>query len=289
MFGRFWRRAWRVFWATLKGWQKDDGGMLSAAIAYYGAFSLFPLCLVLIASLGVAGRYSTFLQKEQTVFVDYVAKNVGPWLAGELNSILSGVQTQASLGGMLGMAALVLAAIGIFMQLENIFARVWHSPESTDSGWVAAIREALWNRLSAFLTLLVIGAMMMVVFLTDVVLVSIRPLLANLPAGPLAWKTVQTIVTIGCDAVLLATIYYVLPKVRMHWGAALAGGLFAAVIWAIGRWLLLLLLVGKSYSAYGIVGALMGVMFWYYYASVVLFMGAEFVHALSEDATPEKA
>ena len=31
--------------------------MLSAAIAYYGAFSLFPLCLVLIAGLGVVGQY----------------------------------------------------------------------------------------------------------------------------------------------------------------------------------------------------------------------------------------
>ncbi len=27
----------------------------------------------------------------------------------------------------------------------------------------------------------------------------------------------------------------------------------------------------------------MGVMLWYYFASVVIFLGAEFVHALSED------
>jgi membrane protein len=283
MFGRIWRMAWRVLLSTWNGWQKHDGGMLSAAIAYYGAFSLFPLCLVLIAGLGVAGRYSTFLQSEQKVFVDYVAKNVGPWLAGELDSILRGVQAQASLGGMLGMAALILAAIGIFMQLENVFARIWQSPQSPATGWVAAIRETLWNRLSAFLTLLVIAAMMVVVFLTDVVLVGLRPYLADLPAGRFAWKAVQTAVTIGCDAVLLATIYYVLPKVRVHWAAAVAGGLFAAVIWAIGRWLLLLVIVGKQYSAYGIVGALMGVMFWYYFASVVVFMGAEFVRALSED------
>jgi membrane protein len=71
------------------------------------------------------------------------------------------------------------------------------------------------------------------------------------------------------------------------WKAAIGGGLLAAVVWAIGRWLLLLLVVGKQYSAYGILGALMGIMFWYYFASVVVFLGAEFVHALSEDKNAE--
>ena len=283
MFGRIRRRGWRLLVATWNGWRKDDGGMLSGAIAYYGAFSLFPLCLVLIAGLGVVGRYSAFVQTEQRDLIAYVATNVSPWLADELGAILGGIQAQASLGGALGLAALILAAIGIFMQLDNVFARIWHSPQPTATGWLAAIREVLWSRLSAFLTLLAIGGMLVVVFVADVALVSLRPYLTNLPAGRLAWKAAQTLVTIGCDAALLATIYYVLPKVRVPWRAALGGGLFAAVVWAIGRWVLLLLVVGKQYSAYGILGALMGVMFWYYFASVVVFLGAEFVHALSED------
>jgi len=283
MFGRIWRRGWRLLVATWNGWRKDDGGMLSAAIAYYGAFSLFPLCLVLIAGVGVVGRYSAFVQTEQRALIAHVAKDVSPWLADELGTILGGIQAQASLGGALGLAALILAAIGIFMQLDNVFARIWHSPQPTATGWLATIREVLWSRLSAFLTLLAIGAMLVVVFVTDVALVSLRPYLTDLPAGHFAWKTAQTLVTIGCDATLLATIYYVLPKVRVPCRAALGGGLFAAVIWAIGRWVLLLLVVGKQYSAYGILGALMGVMFWYYFASVVVFLGAEFVHALSED------
>jgi membrane protein len=283
MFAQIWRRSWRILRSAWSGWLRHDGGVLSAAIAYCGAFSLFPMCLVLIAGLGVAGQYSAFLQGQQHALVDYVAKNSNAWLAGEVESILAGVQNQAVLGGPLGLAALVLAAIGIFVQLENVFARVWHSPEPAATGWLAAIREALWNRLSAFLTLLVIGAMLIVIFVTDVVLMGVRSYLGDLPGGRFAWKGVQTLVTIGCDAVLLATIYYALPKVRVPWRAALGGGLLAAAIWAIGRWLLLLMFVGKPYSAYGVLGALMGVMFWYYFASVVVFFGAEFVRALSEE------
>jgi membrane protein len=282
MFARIWRRAWQVLVATWQGWSKDDGGMLSAAVAYYGAFSLFPLCLVLIAGLGVVGRYSTFVQTEQRVLIAHVGKNVSPWLAEELAAILGGIQAQASIGGLVGLGALVLAAIGVFMQLDNVFVRIWRSPPPNATGWLATIREVLWSRLLAFLTLLAIGLMMAVVFVTDAVLVGIRPYLTGLPGGHVAWKSLQTVVTVGCDATLLATVYYVLPRVHVDWKAAVSGGVLAAVVWAIGRWLLLMLVVGEQYSAYGILGALMGVMFWYYFASVVLFFGAEFVHALSE-------
>ena len=99
-------RGWSVAHATWTGWRRNDGTLLSAATAYYAAFSLFPLCLVLIAGLGFFGRYSAFVQTEQRDLLDHVAKNVSPWLAGELEGILTGVQAQALLGGPLGLLAL---------------------------------------------------------------------------------------------------------------------------------------------------------------------------------------
>ena len=283
MLGWIKHRGWPVVCATWNGWRRDDGALLSAATAYYGAFSLFPLCLVLVAGLGFVGRYSTFVQAEQHDLLDRVARNFNPWLAGQLDTILSGVQAQAALGGPLGLLVLVLAAVGIFMQLENIFARVWGLPDAADKTWLAAIRAALWDRLLAFLTLLTIGALLLTVFLADLILAGIRPLLVPLPSGRLTWQIIQTAVTIGCDAVLLGAIYHVLPKARVPWKSALAGGLLAAIVWAVGRYVLLRVIVGDQYSAYGVLGALMGVMLWYYYASAVVFLGAEFTHATMED------
>ena len=49
---QIWTRAWNVLKKTWEGWQQHDGFLLSAAMAYYAAFSLFPLCLVLISILG---------------------------------------------------------------------------------------------------------------------------------------------------------------------------------------------------------------------------------------------
>ena len=51
------RRIWPATKATWKQWNEDDGFLLSAAMAYYAAFSLFPLLLVLIAGVGLLTRF----------------------------------------------------------------------------------------------------------------------------------------------------------------------------------------------------------------------------------------
>lgn len=288
MLGRMVKRVGSVLLATWRGWLKDEGFLLSAATAYYAVFSMFPVCLVLIAGLGFVGQYSSFVQSEQYELIRHISENVSPWLADELQAVLSGVQARAKLGGPIGIFFLIVAAIGVFTQLENIFDRVWSTPEPGGGGFWVSVRAALWDRLLAFITLLTIGALLLAVFVADVILAGIRPYLSQLAAGQSTWRVIQMVSTIGCNGLLLTAVYRMLPQARVRWLAAFAGGLLAAVIWALGRSLLLLLLVGQKYSAYGVVGALMGVMIWFYYASAVIFLGAEFVHALGPTPSKEK-
>jgi len=129
------------------------------------------------------------------------------------------------------------------------------------------------------------------VFWADVILVAIRSLVVQLPAGKLTWQIVQPLTSIVCVTLLLGTIYKVLPKAPVRWQEALGGGLLASVVWAIGKSILLSFVIGNKYSAYGILGASIGVMFWFYYASAVVFLGAEFVRALAaaDSFSPEPA
>ncbi|MGW8257988.1 MAG: YihY/virulence factor BrkB family protein [Thermoguttaceae bacterium] len=277
-------RAWLLLRAVFSGWQEHGGSLLSAAMAYYAAFSLFPLCLVLMAILGFVGRYSSFVKSEQTIFLERVSQNVSPWLAGELQQILTNVQAHAALGGLVGLAILLLAAIAVFAQLKIIFDRIWSVHQCTARGWLGALRATLWDRLLAFLTLMAVGALLLVVSFADFILAGLRPYLVQLPAGQSTWRLIQWLSTLGCDTLLLTMIYRVLPQIRIRWRYTLAGGFLAAVIWAMGRYLLLLVFAGKQYSAYGVVGVLMGLMLWFYYASAVVFLGAEFIHALASPA-----
>jgi membrane protein len=283
MLGRIMRRSWDTLQAVWQGWRKHDGTLLSAATAYYATFSLFPLCLVLMAMLGIVSQHSVYLQDQQKVLLDMARNNISPWLAAQMDSILAEVQVRASLGGPMGLCLLLLSAIGIFMQLQNIFNRIWEIPEPEPKGWLHVLRLVLWDRVLAFLMLLAIGLLLMGIFLSDIVLASVRSLVDELPNGRPTWDILQPLISIACDGILLGTIYKVLPKMPVRWIHALSGGLLGALVWALGKYFLLSLFVGEKFSAYGVLGAFIGLMFWFYYASSVVFLGAEFVRAIGRE------
>lgn len=63
--------------------------------------------------------------------------------------------------------------------------------------------------------------------------------------------------------------------------AGLLCGVFVALTWQVGQHVLTSFVISDRYSVYGVVGSFIAVMVWFYYASAVLFLGAEIVHALS--------
>jgi membrane protein len=271
---------------TFKAWSEDEGPLLSAAMAYYAAFSLFPLCLVLISILGVVLRFWSGAENAQAQLLELVGQNTTPWLADQLQAILAGIEANAGLGGPIGLVMLTGAAIGIFMQLEKIFDRIWREEPQPSTGIVGAIKRALFDRLSAFLMLLGVGLLLVVLLLADVVLASIRIYVVQLPAGQNAWTLLQLLVSVLLNALLFTVLYKVLPKQSVGWREALAGGVLVAVIWEAGQLILAPLVIGEKYSAYGVVGSFIAVMLWMYYASAVLFIGAEFVQILWRQNRP---
>jgi membrane protein len=275
-------KPWRVLRMTWEGWQKDDGFLLSAAMAYYAAFSLFPLCLVLIAVLGFVMRLSAQAQDARQQLFREVERHAGPWLAGQLEALLAGVSSHAGLGGPVGIVTLLLAAIGIFLQLNYMFDKIWGTAGSVAKGWLASLRGVLLGRLTAFLMLLAVGGLLIAIFLADVVRAGIRSYVVQLPAGRTVWHWWEIAVTLAGSALLFALLYKVLPKAPIRWRDALAGGIFVSVVWFVGQRLLVVLLIGEGYSAYGVVGSFIAVMLWLYYASATVFLGAEFVRALGQ-------
>ena len=284
MLTRIWNYVLSVLQKTWEGWQEDDGFLLSAAMAYYAAFSLFPLCLVLISILGFVLRLSQRADNAQGVLLEQVEQQVGPWLADQLRALLVGVKSDAGLGGPLGAVALLAAAIVVFLQLDYIFGRIFGATRtSATTRWWGYVRIVLYDRLSAFLMLMAVGALLLCLFVANVyVLAGVRMNIEKvLPGSAVLWVWTHFFFTALTNALLFGLIYKVLPKVAVPWRDALAGGLLVSLVWILGQRLLVRFLIGPSYTAYGIVGSFIAVMIWVYYVSVILFLGAEFVAALS--------
>src|SRR5579883_3169202 len=127
------------FWSTtlllIRRWNDDECFTRSAAMAFYAAFSLFPLCLILMAVLGFVARFSQTAQTEQERLIQIVEEGTTPWIAAQLGHVLSQVQTKATVGGPLGLAILVVTALGMFAQLDSALDRIWRGPALNSPGF----------------------------------------------------------------------------------------------------------------------------------------------------------
>lgn len=283
------RSFWPRIWAAANKWLEDDGPTWAASLGYYAAFSFFPLVMIFLSGAGLLLKFSPSVQLQQKELVRTIGQQISPALAEQVRTLLKGVSTNAPVSGPLGLATLVFAAIGIFTQLEAAFGRIWNiyaDPHRKSGAW-AAIKNALFVRLQAFLMLLVTGALVMLAFIASIVVSFIGHHVHEVP--PWMLRLVSIGVTAALNTLCFTMLYRFLPKRRVRLRDAFAGALVAVIAWEIGRQLLALFLNGGSYSAYGVVGSLIVLMLWCYYGSLVLLFGAEYVEISGRMSDPHAA
>ena len=275
---------WRRLKRTLGRWHEDDGGLLVASVAYYAAFSVFPLLLILIAAFGFVLRFSSTAQDAQQRLLDILASNTSPVLAGQVAGALAEIQTRAVVSGPLGLITLLVGAIGIFVYVDKAFDRIWGVAGSGSEGVITAVRNVLFHRARAFLMLVGLGFLILVAFVAGIAGSALRPFAAGVPGGGTAWHVMHVLANVTLDWLLFTAVYKVVPKTRVRWSEAIRGGLVAAVLWEACRQAMALVLVGRKYTAYGVVGSLIAVMVWIYVAVTVLFFGAEYARVIADES-----
>ena len=287
------KQVFAILQETVTRWSRNDGNLLAASMAYYAAFSFFPLLLVLMSALGFALQFSTSAQSAKQELLDFVSQSTAPALADEVSRLLSGVEASALSTSVIGWITLLFGAISIFSQLETAFDRLWHSPGAERRGVRAAIGNALWNRLKAFLTLLGLGVVVIVAFIAELTLTGFRNWGEEeqffWTSSLLPW--LHMAFSIILNALVLSMVFMMIPRTSVRWRHAATGGIVVAIVWQIGSQILSRFLVGGRYTAYGVVGSFIIMMLWVYCASILLFLGAQLVQVLGhpEEGRPESS
>ena len=277
----WWKTRQQQFRLTVRRWNRDNGNMIAAAMAYYAALSFFPLMLLLISILGFVLQFSSGAQNAQKELLQLFAQNTAPALAEHVQNALGAISAKALVGGPIGLVTLMLASIMIFTHIDIAMARIWNTNRRRSTGLLAAIGNVLSHRLRAFLLLLAIGFLIWAAFVVDTVTSALRPFVAEQLGGGLLWYSARSAFSLLANGVLLALLYKLLPRAHVPWWGAIRGGALAAILWEISRQILTLMLLSKKYTAYGIVGSLMALMLWFYIASIIFFFAAEYVRVIS--------
>ncbi|WEX10558.1 YhjD/YihY/BrkB family envelope integrity protein [Chelativorans sp. AA-79] len=117
---------------AVAGWWTDRALSLGAAIAFYAAFSLAPMLLMVIAVAGlVFGR-----EAAQGAIVDELAGLFGREGARQLEAMISGAGDFGSgiVGTFIGLVTFLAIATGALVEIQNALNIIWKARQPETLG-----------------------------------------------------------------------------------------------------------------------------------------------------------
>jgi membrane protein len=252
---------------VFRDFSKDECPSMAAALAYATLFSLPSLLLIVIYIAGlVLGPQAASGQIESKL-----SGAMGPQAAAQIQTMVSNV-AQNHTGGLvataLGFFGLILSATSVLLQLQQCLNKAW-KVRVVGSG----IRHFAMKRVRSILLLIGAGILAMV----SVAASSAISALAHMLPFPGAAHAGEIVTSMVMFAVVFAAILKVMPDVKLRWSDVWVGGLFIAVLFVVGKFLIGIYLghAGKA-SAYGAAGSLALILMWTYYSALIFLLGVEF-------------
>lgn len=258
---------------TLRGIWRDDCLGLSAEIAYFGLFSLFPFLLFLRSLV----PYTPWTEKLVNAGLEALATLVSP--GSELYRIVTDnviFQVRAANQTLLSVGALLTlwSASSVFGVLIKALNRAYGLQETRS-----------WYRRRGMAVVLTLVMLLLVPAGFSLLLVGpfVGQLIGRYVGGvqgfEVAWGVVRWPLVFVFLAGALAIVYYFAPNTRQRWHWLTPGSLVAvaAVVveslvlsWALGSHLF-----RPQWLTYGAIGAAIIIVFWLYLIGLSVLVGAE--------------
>lgn len=267
---------WKLFSDSGAQWLEHKAPRLGAALAYYTAFALAPLLIIVIAIVGlVFGRDAAAGQ-----ITEQIENVVGEDGAKAVQSMVAGASHPSSgiFATLAGIAMLVVGALGLFAQLQDALNTVWEVKPKPGRGLLGFLRD----RLLSFSMVLGTAFLLLVSLVVSAGLTALGNVLGEQRATLLG-QILNTGVSLVVITLLFAMIYRFLPDVRIGWRDVWFGATFTTVLFTVGKYLIGLYL-GKASTAstFGAAGSFAALLIWIYYSAQIFLFGAELTKAYAD-------
>ncbi len=257
---------------TYLSWDKNDPWAKSAIIAYYALFSLPSLLIITVHIAGV------FFGKEAVEgrITSEIGGLIGKGSAELIQAMIinSALAESSLLFVIFGVGVLIFGATGVFFQLQKALNDIWSVRAKKNT-----LISTLKRRVVAFWMVLAIGLLLLISLIISTAINAFSQFIGSyyqdLSSGfleVLNFAFSQIIVT-----ALFATIFTVLPDVKVKWKTNIIGAFMTSLLFLIGKYLIgFYFSQSDPASVYGAAGSLVLLLLWIYYTCLILFFGAEF-------------
>jgi len=266
---------WTVAKEAATNWSAHKDARQGAALAYYSVFSLGPIILIAIAVAGLLGHDAVTPQVMSSIL-----EMLGDTGAKAVEAMLAGASRPAAgiLASLLGIGALLFAAIGVVVQLKDALNVVWEVEESKESG--------LWNfarnYVLSFAAVLTLGFLLLVSLVVSAGLAAAGKYVATyLPEGAL--HAVSMLISFVVVMALFAMMFKWLPDVSVGWRDVWLGPFSPRCSSKSARRPSASTSANKGWNRpTGAAASIVVVLIWVYYTSQIILMGAEVTHGYAK-------
>lgn len=287
---------WQRFKQTVKEFISGDPFGQAAGIAYY---TLFSMPAVLILTVMVASSFYDEAEVRHALLRQSAAL-IGPATAEQVGQMLeeAGITATRSWARLVAIVTLVFSAGSVFASLQSSLNKVWEVTPKPGR----AIFQYLFTRLISLALVACFGFLILVSLVLDTALVAFAERSAQWfsAAGTLVITILNIGISIGLITLIFALLFRTLPDAEIRWRDVWGGALLTAVLFSVGKYLISFYINYSNVGdAYGAAGAVVIILVWIYYSTVIMLFGAHYTHVRtramrgkvepSPHAAPDKA
>ncbi len=265
-------------WSVLKlagsDWLRHRSPRLGAALAYYSVFSLGPLLLIVTAVAGLVWGGDAARSSIVTQFRALLGESGG--LA--IDAMLQGASSSVAAGwsAVVGVSLLLVAAIGVVVQLKDALNTIFEvsEPRNPGASWYVKMYGG------AFAGILVLGFLLAVSLVLSAFLSAFSARATGSTISSLVLTFVNFAVSLALLTLLFSMLFKWLPDAQLQWRDVWLGGLITALMFNVGKSAIAWYIATQGLeSTYGAAASVVVLLIWVYYSSQIVLFGAEITQA----------
>jgi len=272
-------RLWRsVLRETFRVWIERDAFTQSAALAFFALFSLSPVLVLFAAGVGlffnhaavrqqIVGQFDLLMGHQQALAIDSMLDHAAFEVTGLVDRVISVI-------------TFVIGTLAVFVQLQDSLNRMWDVAPKPGP----LIRKLLLKRVISFALVLAVGFVLVVSLVLSTTIHALQNVtehFVNLSPAIFEWGNAA--VTYVLVTLLFVLLYGLLPDVKIPWRDVWLGAVVTSLLLSLGKWAIGYYLGNSEISsAYGTAASMIVLLFWVYYASLLVLLGAVFTRVYSQ-------
>jgi membrane protein len=260
------------------GFLDDKVFKLSGSLAFTMVFSMGPLILIIITTTSfffgrqaiegrVYGQLEGFLGHDTALQLQEIIKHAA-------------ISSKTTLATVVGFIFLFIGATSVFSEMQDSINMIWGFKPKPKKGWVAFLK----NRFLSFSVIIGLGVLLLVSLVISALVAALGDRIQLVIPGlsSILLHTINICVSLAFSGFIFAVVFKVLPDARVSWKDVFVGAGLTTFLFLLGKFAISYYISKANVgTTYGAAGALVVLLLWIYYSSVILYFGAEFTLAFA--------